>query len=138
MDRSLPQGPSTGQAASADFQNWIADLQQAMQDTGWTCDALATHWRVNRAYAWRLVSGERPWSVRRQLSLPDDLEGQLEAIRAKRFGRIVVTAPTTPQAAMESLLAGIAGLPAVLSLPHRATAPVKADLRPRAAQEGAA
>lgn len=98
-----------------------------MRDTGWTVDALAGHWSVDRAFAWRLVNGEKSWSIGRMLALPDDLESRLEHLRAEYFGLIVV-APLHGIEAQRALVAGLIGLMAVPALPARASAMAKVEL----------
>jgi hypothetical protein len=101
-----------------------------MNDTGWTPDALAAHWKVNRSFAWRLVSGEKPWSVDRMLALPDDLAARLEHLRAERHGLIVV-APLTGLEAQKAFVAGLIGVMSAPVLPAKASAMVKVDLPAR-------
>jgi hypothetical protein len=123
--------PVPPRSASADQARWLALLQQAMQDTGWTIDALAMAWNVDRAYAWRLVNGEKPFSVERLLALPDDLEARFEALRAESFGAIVV-ARVDESTALAQLASGVLNLVLTSSLPARATAMAKAELPRRA------
>lgn len=111
--------PDEARTASADLEQWLACLQQAMRDTGWTVDALAAHWDVDRGFAWRLVNGEKPWSVERVLSLPDDLEQRLEHRRAEGFGLIVV-APLRGLDAQKAFVAGLIGMMAAPDLPAKA------------------
>jgi hypothetical protein len=98
-----------------------------MRDTGWTVDALANHWDVDRAFAWRLVNGEKPWSVERVVGLPDDLEGRLEHLRAEGFGLIVV-APVSREQALKNLISGLIGVMSAPELPTKTHGQAKADL----------
>jgi hypothetical protein len=88
---------------------------------------LATEWRVDRSYVWRLFAGEKPWSVERHLALPDDLEADFEKRRAQSFGLIVVE-PVDEQTAREHLVSGLMGLLAPRGLPSRAGKPAKVEL----------
>lgn len=105
---------------------WLQHLRQAMNDTGWTIDALAAHWGIHRSHVQRLYDGDKPWSVDRLLSLPDDLEARLEAIRAEYFGLIVVE-PLRGLEAQKAIVAGLIGLMSP-QLPTKAGKPVKAGL----------
>jgi hypothetical protein len=105
---------------------WLRHFRQAMEDTGWTIDALAAHWDIHRSHVQRLHDGDKPWSVDRLLSLPDDLEARLEALRAEYFGLIVVE-PLRGIAAQKAVVAGLIGLMAP-ALPARAGKPLRAAL----------
>lgn len=111
---------TSAQSARADLVAWLADLAEAMRRTNWTPEALDAHWGTSRGYAWRLCNGEKSWSVERMLSLPDDLEAQLEHLRAERFGRVVV-APVSQEDGMRQLICGLASLLA----PQRSALPSK-------------
>lgn len=97
-----------------------------MRDTGWTDDSLAAHWHVDRAFVWRLVNGEKPWSVERMLSLPSDLRARLDHLRAEGNGLIVVQ-PLTGLEAQKALVAGLIGVMSA-PLPTKATQMAKASL----------
>ena len=136
MRSSVAQTNGSGQAQAGDRTEiersqerdlWFADLKAAMQQTGWTEDALAAHWGVDRSYVNRLMNDEKPWSNDRVLALPDELEGALYANRAERFGAVVVL-PLSGSAAVKALVAGLMGVMAQAQLPLRANAMAKADL----------
>lgn len=120
---------NSDRSASADLDRWLAMLQRAMADTGWTPEALDAHWETSRGYAWRLVNGEKPWSVERLLSLPDDLEARFEHLRAESFGLIVVQ-PLFGEDARRALVAGLIGVLSSPALPVKTAGPIRAELRP--------
>lgn len=128
-DRGAHERDHTNIERSQARDLWLQHLRAAMEDTGWTIDALAAHWDINRSHVQRLVDGDKPFSVDRVLSLPDDVEARLEALRAEHFGLIVVE-PLTGLAAQKALVAGLFGLMAT-TLPAKAGQPLKVDLSPR-------
>lgn len=141
MNRSVAAANGSGQATQRDHCElsrshardlFLADLREAMTRTGWTEDALAAQWQVDRSYVNRLLNDEKPWSNDRVLALPDDLEGALYAIRAERFGAVVVQ-PLTGVDAMKALVAGLIGVMSAPQLPARASAMVKVELQARKA-----
>lgn len=132
--------PLTQGSAPADLsrtetacERWLGLLRQAMKDTDWTVDALAAQWKIDRAYVSRLVSGEKPWSLQRTLSLPPDLRTRLALLCAKAVGLIVVE-PLSWAEAQRALVAGLVGVMGS-QLPAATTGPIKADLRPVQAQK---
>lgn len=126
VDRRDPR-----RSASADLEEWLALMNRAVAETGWTPEALDAHWNTSRGYAWRLLNGEKSWSVERLLALPDDIESRFEALRAESFGHIVV-APLAREEGMKAFVAGLCSLLGTPALPAKAGAPAKADLAPLA------
>jgi len=106
----------TARSAAADqLDQSMADLRQAMTDTGWTVDAVAAELSrvldrtIDRGYCWRLVNNEKPWRQEYTTALPDDLEGRWYAIGAERLGHIVVK-PLVGIDAERALIAGFFGV----------------------------
>lgn len=127
-DDGARERDQTEAGRSQERDQWLEHFRLAMKDTGWTIDALAAHWDIDRSYVQRLHDGDKPWSVDRLLSLPDDLEARLEALRAEHHGLIVVE-PLTGLAAQKAAVAGLIGLmSSVALLPTKAGKPVKAGL----------
>lgn len=126
----------SGQSASADLNLWLSQLQRALSDTAWTPEALDAHWNTSRGYAWRLVNGEKPWSLERQLSLPRDVRARLARLEAESHG-LIVTEPLKGSDAAAAFVAGLLGLVASQLLPGRADHMAHAGIERRSQQRSA-
>jgi hypothetical protein len=116
-------------AQSTDVDRWLDMLRRAIYDTGWTHDALAVEMQVDKAYLSRMLSGEKPWTVKHLCNLPDDIEALFEQRRAESFGLIVV-APVDAETARRHLVSGLLGVLAPKpALPQKAGNPAKASLK---------
>ena len=107
-------------------------LRESIDDCGWKHDALAVQLQLpNAAYLSRMLSGEKPWTLRHLVALPDDIEKCFAEKWAKARGAVVV-APLAGQAAVDALVGGLVGV--LIGAPLRGQAPmVKATLQPRKA-----
>lgn len=76
-------------SARADLDQWLDRVRRSLQDTGWTPDALAAFWEIDRGYVWKLLSGEKPWSVARTLALPPVVLFRLAFLEADHRGLLV-------------------------------------------------
>jgi hypothetical protein len=117
-------------SVQADLAIWLSQLVQALRDTKWTADALDAHWGTSRGYAWRLVSGEKPWSVERMLSLPADVLERMDVIRTEARGYIAVQ-PGHGIDAWRNFVSGALGLHAqqvAMLCKANSTAPARAGL----------
>lgn len=114
-------------SANADLHTWLGLLGAAMKDTGWTPEALDKQWNTSRGYAWRLLSGEKPWSVERKLALPSDLRRRLAHLEAEANGLIVVAPAATTQDGIRHLVIGLVSVLAS-PLPARADRMAHAEL----------
>lgn len=125
-------------SANADVEQWLEDLRGAMGDTGWNEEALDAFWETSRGYAHRLVTGERPWSLARRLSLPKDLRKRVAAIEAQREGLVCIE-PVDPATADRYLRIGLFSMLAQQrsALPAKTSGPVKAELQRRASDRKA-
>lgn len=115
---------------STDVDQYFEDLKAAMDDTGWTPDALAALWQCHRSHVYRILAQEKRMGADDVCALPDELEAAFEARRAKRRGFIVVK-PIEGLAAKEAIIAGVAGLLGLMSapaLPERSSGQLKVEL----------
>lgn len=120
------QSRSTG----VDLERWLTLLRAAIAESGWNQEALATAMDIDAAYLSRLLNGEKPWSVKQLLLLPDDVEALFEKKRAESFGLIVVER-VSDDVARQQLATGLFNMLAP-KLPVRADAMAKATIAPRA------
>lgn len=139
MSKSIAATNGSGQSAavarnrvdgSTAVDQYFDDLRTAMDETGWTVDALATLWDCHRSYVYRMLAQEKPMGAESVCALPDDLEAAFEARRAKRRGFIVVK-PIPGDAGKEAIIAGVAGLLGLMSaptLPEKSGGQLKAEL----------
>lgn len=109
----------------------LALLRDAIDECGWKHEALAAAMQLpNPAYLSRMLSGEKPWTLRHLLALPDDIEGRFAQKWAGYRGALVV-APLVGEAAVKALVSGLIGVLAP-QLPARATQMAKAAIAPDA------
>lgn len=114
----------------------LALLREAIGQSGWKHDALAVQMKLpNAAYLSRMLSGEKPWTLRHIESLPDDIEAIYYRLRGESLG-LVVVAPLSGRHAVEALVAGLIGVLGAPRLPERADGMAKAEL-PTAARRRA-
>lgn len=109
----------------------LALLRESIDESDWKHDALAVHLglpkKTGAAYLSRMLAGEKPWTLRHLVALPDDIESRFTEKWARYHGAIVVQ-PLTGQPAVEALVAGFIGVLSAPRLPERADAMVRADL----------
>ena len=107
-------------------------LRDAIDESAWKHDALAVEMQLpNAAYLSRMLAGEKPWTLRHLLALPNDIEALFSQKWAAHRGAIVV-APLHGEAAVQALVGGLVGVLAS-SLPIHASRMAKAALTPRKA-----
>lgn len=105
-------------------------LREAITESRWKHEALAVEMRLpNAAYLSRMLSGEKPWTLRHIESLPDDVEAIYYRLRAESLG-LLVAAPVDAETARRHLVSGLLGVLAP-QLPARIGHGVKASLRGR-------
>jgi hypothetical protein len=129
--------PDSDESASADLSLWLERLRRALSDTEWTPEALDAHWKTSRGYAWRLVNGEKPWSLERKLSLPLDVRRRLARLEAESHGLYVVEPSRGPEAPL-AFIAGFLGLLMNQQLPARAEQMAHAAIERRASERRSA
>lgn len=112
---------------STDVDQALALLRQAVQERGWTLDALAAAMGKDRAYIGKVLNGDKPFTLEFLVALPDDVEARYEHLRAEHFGLIVVQ-PLEGADAHRAFVAGFLGMVAP-RLPARASGMAKAELR---------
>ena len=91
---------------------------------GWTHEALATVLPVpSAAYVSRMLSGERPWTLRHTAALPREIKRTYHALALKREGLTVVE-PLPIERALQALADGLFSVAslATAALPPAATA----------------
>jgi hypothetical protein len=141
MPHTLRTGTAECQSAPADRikgerDQWLTLVRRAVAETGWTCDALDAEWRLSRGYSWRLLNGEKPWSVDRMLALPDDIEARLVQLHLEqKFGGTVVPKMTDAEVLVQLHRAAATLLVRANLVPR--PAPLKADLPPAVSAERA-
>ncbi len=85
-------------------------LRNIIDASAWTHEALATVLPVpNAAYISRMLSGEKPWTLRHLAALPDDIASAFHARKAEAHGFIVVR-PMQPADAVEHLVGALVAL----------------------------
>lgn len=82
-------------------------LRKAVNDCGYTLDALESAMGKNRAYIGKVLNGEKPASLEFITALPDDAEARFEQLRAERLGLIVAQPATDTHDAAQKLLSGV-------------------------------
>lgn len=112
---------------STSVDQWLDLLRRCIADTGWTLESLAVEMQVDKAYLSRMLSGEKPWTVKHLCNLPDDVEALFEQRRAESFGLIVVS-PVDLDTARKHLVSGLLGVLAPACLPSKADRLAKASL----------
>ncbi len=120
-------GVGRGADLSTDVDTALAMLRTAVQETGWTLDALEAEMKLDKSLISRVLNGERPMTLKFLTTLPDDVEARFEQKRAESFGLIVV-APVSGDDAVRHLVSGIFGVFGT-RLPAKARTFAKADLR---------
>jgi len=98
---------------------YLGLLRDALTETGWTLDALAAYYDFDRSHAHRLLTGEKPWTVRHLLRLPHDVEARFVRLYAERLGWIVVERVDAATAERQ-LASGLFNVLAGPRLPERA------------------
>jgi hypothetical protein len=130
--RRLPQD-ATGVRSilDEDARVVLSDLSEAMKETGWTQEALATWFKerdvrsTDRQYVGKMLSGEKPITLRDIVAFPDDLEAAFVRRWNQKFA-------ATEQQAIGRLLTAVGEVLAVCQLrqlPLRARAMAKAELK---------
>jgi hypothetical protein len=112
---------------STDVDTALVDLRAAV--SAYTLDALEAFMYLDKSLISRVLNGERPLTQKFISALPDDAEAKFQAMRAQRFGLVVVEV-ASPENAAQQLAAGLIGL--LRCLPAKAGPMLKADLAPRA------
>lgn len=132
MADALPSSQSTpvveeSEHLSTDVDTALALLRTAVQDCGWTFDALEAFMGkgYDKSLISRVLNGERPLTLKFLVALPNDIEALYEKRRAEQFGAVVVE----PLSGIEAQRAFVAGFMGLLSsrLPERADRMAKAE-----------
>lgn len=106
----------------------LALIRQAIDETDWTHEALATVMPVpSAAYISRMLSGEKAWTTRHTDALPDDVRKKYRALAADDEGLIVVIPISDQQAAIVQAVSGLISLLRT-QLPARADRMAKASI----------
>lgn len=108
-------------------------MREAITESRWKHGALAAAMKLpNEAYLSRMLSGEKPWTLRHIEALPDDIETIYYRLRSESLGLLVAT-PVDAETARRHLVSGLIGIlaPRAEKLPM-----VKAEL-PTAARKRA-
>jgi hypothetical protein len=109
-------------------------LNESITETGNTIDSLAAHFAArgtpkDRSYISKVLRAEKPLSYEFIVGLPDDVEAAFEQKRARHFGFIVASVPTSREEGVTSLLSGLAMF-SMPSLPARADRLAKVEVLP--------
>lgn len=108
-------------------------LRESIDECKWKHGALAVQLglpkKSGEAYLARMLSGEKPWTLRHLVALPDDIEKTFAEKWARARGAVVV-APLSGPAAIEGFVGGLIGLLTASSpgLPAKADAMLRAEL----------
>jgi hypothetical protein len=95
----MRDGDRAGQATDADrdlvarsqrVDRYLQMLREAVTESGWTLDALASHLGFDRGHLHRLLSGDKPWRVEHLVALPPEVDAAFSRKRAEAHGLIVV------------------------------------------------
>ncbi len=124
------------QSTSIDVATALAQLRAAVQECGYTLDALQAVTGIDKSHLSRVLNGERALTLPFLVTLPHDVAARYEAKRAELLGNVVVT-PLSGIDAQRAFLAGLVGLIGAVPLPVSANHPAKADLAPADAVERA-
>lgn len=68
---------------------FVEYMRQAMRATGWNCEALAAHWKINRSHVQRSVTDDKPFFFYRIHTMPLDLQRALCTTWANDLGLVV-------------------------------------------------
>lgn len=104
----------------------LALIRRALQETGWSQDAVAVEMAKDKGYVSRVLSGEKPLSASFVLALPEDVQSHVARRYAESFGLIVVE-PVRGDEAVRQLVSGLCGV--LVKMPARATRMAKATGR---------
>lgn len=131
MATNVATGPRACQSATADStveaERALICLRQAVQESGWTHEALAAAMDCSPSLVTRILLGERPLTQAWEVRLPDDVERLYLQKRAESMDLLCV-APLTGLAAQKAFVAGLIGvMSAPAPLPDRASAMVRTD-----------
>jgi hypothetical protein len=89
----------------------LALIRQAIDDSEWTHEALATVLPVpSAAYISRMLSSEKAWTTRHTDALPKDIKARYRALAAEDEGLIVVVPINDQQAAVVQTVSGLISL----------------------------
>lgn len=108
-------------------------IRRAIDDSGWKHTAIAAVLGVTPQYLSRQLDGEKPWTLRHQDALPDEVEAIYARLYAEHLGLIAVAVPTSAEQARRDLVSGLFGL--LHRLPEKAATFAKAELTPTAARK---
>lgn len=100
-------------------------VRQAVCDTDWTLDALASHMACDRAHVGRLLQGEKSLSVERLESFPPDVIAKFAELTLEAHG-VMAVVPAHGENAIRMLVAGLLGVLVGSKLPARAEHMAKA------------
>jgi hypothetical protein len=107
----------------------LALLREAIATSGWKHEALALEMALpNAAYLSRMLSGEKPVTLRHLSALPDDIERIYYRLRSESLGLIAVEPPPTLDVALRQMAAGLIGIATLSRMPARASSQAKATL----------
>ncbi len=114
-------------SVTGDVELMLVFIRQAMNETGWSPEALSSHMGYQDAsYVGKVLKGEKPLSARFIVALPEAVEALFSRRYAENCGHVVV-APVHGDDAIRNLVSGLIG---VLShaLPARASQMAKASM----------
>lgn len=102
-------------------------MRAAIDESGVKHEAIAAEMGLpNAAYLSRMLSGEKPWTLRHIEALPDGIEAIYYRMRSESLG-LVVAEPVDFETARRHLVSGLLGVLAP-RLPAKADAMVSASL----------
>ena len=142
MSNSFRRDASTCQVQTVshadDAQGKLVSLsliRAAIDASGWKHEALAAEMRLpNAAYLSRMLSGEKPWTLRHIESLPDGIEAIYYRLRSESLGLLVVE-PVDYETARRHLVSGLVGVLTSAILPAKADRMVRAELPTKARRQ---
>lgn len=110
-------------------------IRAAIDASGWKHEAIAAEMRLpNAAYLSRMLSGEKPWTLRHIEALPDGIEAIYYRLRAESLGLLVVE-PVDYETARRHLVSGLVGVLTNAILPAKADRMVSASLPAKARRQ---
>lgn len=110
-----PCGDRRREPRSTGIDQFLGLLRQAMRDTDYSLEALASALEqgigrhVDKAFLWRMLNGERPLPVAYLVALPRDMKVRMAQLTAEGFGLIVVR-PSSAEHAAGQFVSGLLGL----------------------------
>ena len=135
-DRTNGHGSRLRDQVQADIDRALSLLRKAINDRGWSLEALAAHMGIDRAHVSRVLLGEKSLTLAFEVALPDDVEALYKQYRAESFGLIVVE-QCDEETARRQFASGLFNLLTTKrsELPAKTSGPIKAELLNRRASD---